>query len=500
MIGRLAWMVIALMAVAVPKGARAERTALPRSAAETQGVSSRALLAFVEAADKLGVAHSFMLVRHGHVVAEGFWEPYERDTVHEVYSVTKSFTSTAVGLALSEGKLSLATPVLEFFPEYAPSSPSKHLRAMRVKDLLTMTTGQSESSVDALRSISPEQSQVQRFLAQPVTFPPGTHFVYNSTASHVLSAIVQKVTGQNLRDYLSARLFEPLGIELPPWAATPDGVTVGSSGLSLRTEDLAKFAELYLRKGSWRGQQLVPAEWIAAATSRQVSTGPKARGDWARGYGYQFWRSTHGFRADGAFGQFALVLPEHDAVVVINSGTDDMQALLQLVWDKLLPALAAEALAPDEANVRKLEARLATLMLAPRAGPLTPSEPERFSGKRYVFSVSDGSPTEVAVAWNAAEKLATLTLLIGDKEPRIACRSGRWIKSRVALFDEQAMPLAASCAWESRDTLAVRLRFLERTWHIDYNLKFEPKQLRTRETRKYAFFPLGPFDRVGQPK
>jgi hypothetical protein len=117
-----------------------------------------------------------------------------------------------------------------------------------------------------------------------------------------------------------------------------------------------------------------------------------------------------------------------------------------------------------------------------------------------VFSVSDGSPNEVSVEWNAVDKLATLTLLVGGKQPRIACRSGTWIKSRVALFDEQANPLAASCAWTSRDTLAVRLRFPERTWHIDYNLKFEPKQLRTHETRKYAFFPLGPFDRVGQPK
>jgi CubicO group peptidase (beta-lactamase class C family) len=497
---RLIWIVLALMAAAVPKITRADAAALPRSTPEAQGVSSRALLAFVEAADKLGFTHSFMLVRHGHVVAEGFWEPYERDTVHELYSITKSFTSTAVGLAQNEGKLSLTTPVLDFFPEYAPSSPSKHLRAMQVKDLLTMTTGHTESGVDAIRDGNPAQSEVQRFLAQPVTFPPGTHFVYNSTASHLLSAIVQKVTGQNVRDYLNTRLFEPLGVELPPWAAKPDGTTVGGSGLSLRTEDLAKFAELYLRKGSWHGRQLVPAEWIEAATSRQVSTGPKARGDWARGYGYQFWRAQHGYRADGAFGQFALVLPEHDAVVAINSGTDDMQAVLQLVWDRLLPALASGASAPDEANASKLEARLGKLMLAPRAGTLTPSEAERFSGKRYVFAVSDGSPNEVSVEWNAVDKLATLTLLLGGKEPRIACRSGTWIKSRAALFDEQAMPLAASCAWTSRDTLAVRLRFPERAWHIDYNLKFEPEQLRTRETRKYAFFPLGPFDRVGQPK
>ncbi|HTU62403.1 MAG TPA: serine hydrolase, partial [Polyangiales bacterium] len=408
------------------------------------------------------------------VVAEGFWEPYERDTVHELYSVTKSFTSTAVGLAHSEGKLSLESPVLDFFPEYAPSSHSEQLRALQVKDLLTMTTGHTKSSAEAISHGDPEH-EVHRFLAQSLAFSPGTHFVYNTPASNVLSAIVQKVTGQNLRDYLATRLFEPLGIALPPWASTSDGVTFGGFGLSLRTEDLAKLAELYLRKGSWRGRQLVPAEWTVAATSRQVSTGPGARGDWAQGYGYQFWRSTHGYRADGAFGQFALVLPEHDAVIAITSGTDDTKSVLALVWDKLLPALNAEALAPDEANAGKLEARLAKLTLAPRAGTLMPSRPERFSGKRYAFSVSDGSPSEVSVEWNAAEKLATLTLLLRGQDQRIACRSGAWIKSRVALFGDQAMPLAASCAWTSRDTLAVRLRFYERSWHIDYNLHFEAK-------------------------
>jgi hypothetical protein len=173
----------------------------------------------------------------------------------------------------------------------------------------------------------------------------------------------------------------------------------------------------------------VPAKWIAAATSRQVSTGPAARGDSARGYGYQFWRSRHGYRADGAFGQFALVLPEHDAVVAITSGSDDTQAILELVWDKLLPALESQAQAPDDANARKLEARLANLMLPPRGGTLTPSQPERFSGKRYVFPESEGSPSEVSLEWNAAEQLATLTLLVQGRELRIQCRSGAWINT-----------------------------------------------------------------------
>ena len=487
-----------LIAAAGAQHARADDAALPRSAPELQGVSSRALLAFTDAADKLGTMHSFMLVRHGHVVAEGFWEPYDRDTAHDMFSVTKSFTSTAVGLAVSEGKLSVAAPVLDFFPERAPSSVSPHLQAMQVKHLLTMTTGHAEEASG--RDGDGDGDAVQQFLARPIPFPPGTHFLYNTPASHVLSAIVQKVTGQSVREYLRTRLFTPLGIELPPWAASPDGVTIGGYGLSLRTEDLAKFAELYLRKGSWRGRQLLAADWIEAATSRQVATGPSVRGDWGRGYGYQFWRSRHGYRADGAFGQFALVLPEHDAVVAITSGTEDMQAVLKLVWDKLLPALAAGTLPLDDANARRLQARLAKLMLAPRKGTLMPDHPERFSGQRYVFPDADGSPGEVSLAWNEAEQLATLTLLLHGKEQRIQCRSGAWIKARAALFDEQAIPIAASCAWSSRDTLAVRLRLCESSWHIDYHLTFDGKRLRTRETRKHTFLPQGPFDRIGHRK
>jgi CubicO group peptidase (beta-lactamase class C family) len=493
-------LVLALMVASMPNLARADessRAALPRSAPEKQGVSSRALLAFVEAADRqVGGLHSFVLVRHGHVVAQGFWAPYERDVVHEVYSVTKSFTSTGVGLAIAEGKLSLASPVLDFFPEHEPASPSAQLRAMRVQDLLTMSTGHDDSAVQALDQGLSKPS-VERFLAQPVAFEPGTHFVYNTPASYVLSAIVQKVTGLSLRDYLAPRLFEPLGIELPPWAASADGVTVGGFGLGLRTEDIAKFGELYLRKGVWHGQQLVPAEWIAAATTRQVSTGPDARGDWALGYGFQFWRSRHGYRADGAFGQFCLVLPEYDAVIAITGGTDDMQATLKLVWDKLLPALEPAALAPDEVGARKLQERSSKLMLPPLASGLTPSHPERISGKHYVFQEKDGSQTDVSLEWLGPDQPATLTLKRGGQEQRIRCRSGAWSKGRAAWREEQEGPIAASCAWMSNDTLALRLRPYERSWVVEVSLSFEPKRLRIRESRKHGFGPRGPFERVG---
>src|SRR6188508_2407642 len=203
---------------------------LARSSPEKQGVSSTELLALIDALDKeIDQMHSIMLVRHGRVIAEGWWNPYDSQTPHVLYSLSKSFTSTAVGLAIAEGKLSLDDQVLKFFPDEAPAEPSANLRAMRVRDLLRMNTGhvtepQLFGQVDSsMRSAT----WVKRFLAHPVTYKPGTHFLYNSPATYMLSAIVQKVTGQTVLDYLQPRLFAPLGIERPTWVTSSEGIDAG---------------------------------------------------------------------------------------------------------------------------------------------------------------------------------------------------------------------------------------------------------------------------------
>ena len=331
---------------------------LPRSTPEAQGVSSAGVRAFVETADQqVNVMHSFMLVRHGQVVAEGWWKPEAAEKPHVLYSLSKSFTSTAVGLAAAEGKLSVDDPVLKFFPEDAPAEPSKNLQAMRVRDLLTMSAGhQTEPKFSA------ETPWVKSFLAHPVEHKPGTHFLYNSPGSYTLSAIVQKVTGQTTLEFLRPRLFEPLGIENPEWSTSPQGVNCGGWGLFLRTEDIAKFGQLYLQKGQWNGKQLVPAAWVEMATAKQVSNGSDPARDWDQGYGFQFWRCRHGaFRGDGAFGQFCIVLPEQDAVVAITADTKDMQAEINIVWDKLLPAFQPAPLPENAEEQAKLKQTLSNL-------------------------------------------------------------------------------------------------------------------------------------------
>ena len=344
--------------LAIAPAALAGSSALPRSTPEAQGVSSAGIRAFVEAADRQVIAmHSFMLVRHGKVVAEGWWKPEAANKPHVLWSLSKSFTSTAVGLAVAEGKLSVDDPVLKFFPQDAPAEPSDKLKAMRVRDLLTMTTGHE---IEA--RFTTNAPWVQTFLAHPVPHKPGTHFLYNTPGSHMLSAIVGKVTGQTVLDYLKPRLFDPLGMENPEWKTSPQGDTIGGYGLFVRTEDIAKFGQLYLQKGKWNGKQLIPAAWVEQATSKQVSNGSDPSRDWDQGYGFQFWRCRHGaFRGDGMNGQFCIVMPEQDAVIAMTADTRDMQAQLNVVWDKLLPAFHAKKLPANKQEQLKLQETLANL-------------------------------------------------------------------------------------------------------------------------------------------
>ncbi len=324
-------------------------TPLPRSSPESQGISSDAIREFVEKVDKVNTLHSFMIVRHGHVIAEGWWKPEAAEKPHILYSLSKSFNSTAVGLAIEEGKLSLDDAVLKYFPNDMPAEPSENLKAMKVRDLLSMTCGHDAEP-------KPEKGEytVKQFLAVPVVHTPGTHFQYNSMGSYVLSAIVTKATGKTSLEYLKPRLFEPLGIENPVWQSSAEGNSLGGTGLFLCTEDIAKFGQLYLQKGMWNGKQLIPQKWVELATSRKIANDQESHAkigiDWQQGYCYQFWRCTHdAYRGDGRDGQLCVVLPDKDTVVVVTAKTNGFQDMMNAIWENLHPAFKAAAL-PENAD------------------------------------------------------------------------------------------------------------------------------------------------------
>jgi len=351
--------------VAVIPGARAANQPLPRSTPEAQGISSQAVCEFVASVDAIDTVHSFMVVRHGQVIAEGWWKPEAAGKPHVLHSLSKSFNATAVGLAIAEGKLSLDDFVLKFFPADAPADPSENLKAMKVRDLLTMTCGH-----DTEPRAPGGAPSVRQFLAHPVVHQPGTHFQYNTLGSYTLSAIVTKVTGQTTLEFLKPRLFEPLGIEDPEWPSSPEGNSLGGYGLKLCTEDIAKFGQLYLQRGKWNARQLIPAKWIEQATSWQVPNDQESHAkmgvDWQQGYGFQFWRCTHNaFRGDGAGGQLCVVMPEKDVVIAITADTGNFQGEMNALWEKLYPAFQTGALPEDATGQERLKQVIAKLEAHP---------------------------------------------------------------------------------------------------------------------------------------
>ena len=345
-----ALVLVALTACVNTTKETAEIIDLPR--AETPDSVAKAMEGFFQAAadDSMDI-HSVMIVKDGSVIYS-YWQSEGVDSVpHVLHSVSKTFTATAVGLAIADGKIALTDKVIDYFPDKLPAEVSENLKSMTVRDLLTMSCGHD---VEPSFRGAPDQDWVTAFLAHPVVHEPGTFYLYNSLGTYMLSAIVQQVTGEKVVDYLTPRLFEPLHIDKPRWEESPQGINCGGWGLYLKTEDLAKMGQLLLQKGEWNGQQLIPAEWVAEMSKKQVeSINPGTRieqaaergmtketSDWMQGYGYQMWRCRPGcFRADGARGQYIIVVPDKNAVIAITSNVEDLQGELNLVWSRILPVL-----------------------------------------------------------------------------------------------------------------------------------------------------------------
>jgi hypothetical protein len=314
----------------------------------------------------------------------------------------------------------------------------------------------------------------------------------------MLSAIVQKATGKTLLDYLKPRLFEPLGIDKPTWETSPQGISTGGYGLSIRTEDIAKFGQLYLQKGKWQGKQLVPESWVEAATARQTSNGSNPKSDWDQGYGYQFWRCRNGaYRGDGAFGQYCIVLPEQDVVIAITSGVKDMQAVLNLVWDKLAPALKSAPLPADEESRKKLQQKLKGLSLRPQEGTAAAA---KVSGKKFEFPANDRKLESMTLETDGKDGSVTLIAQVNGVEQRIVCGHGAWHKGRAAWGTLPVQPVAASGAWTDDDTFTAKLCFNETPFIFTTRLKFSGDEVRCDIESNVGFGPVKQGQLVGTTK
>jgi len=447
---------------------------LPRSSPEAQKVDPQGIVEFLQAMEKSEhEMHSIMVLRNGQVIAESWWNPYGPDFKHTMYSVSKSFTATAIGLAVGEGRLSVQDKVISFFPHQLPDSIGTHLKALNVQDLLTMSVGHVEEPTGKVVS---SDDWVKSFLKFPIPNPPGTSFLYNTAATYMLSAIVQKVSGRTLMDYLRPRLFEPLGIAGVDWESDPNGINTGGYGLRLKTEDMAKFGQLFLQGGQWQGKQLLPLGWVEEASTMKIMQDPEApqekmdQSDWLQGYGYQMWRSRYNsFRADGAFGQYILILPELDAVIVITSETKDMQGELNLVWEHLLPAFDREIQSPDPS----LKALLHDRSIAPLVDEEQPAQESLITGQHYEVAGPQHHGKE-SFSLDFKEGICELEWESAGRRHRFLFGSGKWVLGETDkkgpylvagakgyLGGLAPFKVAGSYRWIDENTLELQLRYIE---------------------------------------
>lgn len=345
---------IILFALAAIVSCAPQSLDLPRGKASKS--MDEAFAAYLEATSKAEKQemHSVMVVQHGKVLEEIWLNGGAPDLPHELWSVSKTFTSAAVGFAIDEGYITLDDKLVDFFPDKLPEVVSDNLAAVRIRDLLSMSCGHDTEPSNIVRNPGAESDWIKSFLEWPVEHTPGTYFCYNSYGTFMLSAIITKTTGQKVVDYLQPRLFDSLGIEAPTWAENPQGINCGGWGLKLKTEDLAKMGVCILNGGKYNGKQVIPADYVKQMTTKKIDCFPAgmrpeeahAKGlnadnsDWVQGYCFQMWRSRNNVvRADGAWGQYILVMPDKDAVVVTTGKIEDMQVEINFIWDYIYPQL-----------------------------------------------------------------------------------------------------------------------------------------------------------------
>jgi CubicO group peptidase (beta-lactamase class C family) len=425
-----------------------QRTLLPRSAPAASGVSSLAIGALLDRLEQKSVeCHSLMVVRHGHVVAEGWWAPYSADRPHLLYSLTKSFTSIAVGLAIADGLLALDDRVAEVLPDHVPAGISAQGRRISVHHLLSMTAGHRTDTLAEAWQLEPGDL-VKGFLRLPFATAEGTRHAYDNSAAFILARMVERVAGCGLAEFLDGRLFAPMGIDHAEWDRVGSGAAFGFHGLHLRTEAVAAFGELLLRGGRWGDQQLVPREWVELATGRHIDSRHYSEGadgpDFLSGYGYQFWISRHGFHGNGAFGQHCVVVPSHDLVVVLTSAQHEVQQaqdVLDAIWECLLPGIGQPGTTRDDEILAGRLRGLALSLVPGSAGPER-SVTATLDASAEGSALPDGTTVTVGAAGGG-------WLIRFGSLPDIEAGRGEWHES-----SPLGRPVCASGGWQGSTFVA----------------------------------------------
>ncbi len=367
------------------------RKEFERVTPESVGISSEGIARFLDSLEGGHTQmHGLMIMRHGKVCAEGWWAPFAPGTPHMCNSLTKTYMGTAIGIAVTEGLLKIEDRLVDIFPEFAPENPSPYINELTVRNVLCMGSGMTAFPPD-------DGDWVKNFIAMPLNNRPGTAFFYNSVGSTFLGKIIEKLTGKNVYEYLAEKLFVKIGID-------PDNLTYSPAPADRdmwawravsTTEDNLRLMKLYADGGVWEGERILSEEYVRLATSFQNDSASEAKGnptasDNFVGYGFQMWmcRYPGAYRADGAAGQFSIVIPSKDMIVSINEHTMQAQKTLDCVWEYLMPAVSDGELAENPDAQAALARRMRSLAVtAPEYAPY--SEGKAAASGRYI--VESGS-------------------------------------------------------------------------------------------------------------
>ena len=461
---------------------RAQVRELPRAVPEAEGVPSEAVAALFDSLMALPRTeiHSVVVVRHGKVIGEIYPKPFAPEYRHTMYSCSKTFVGAAVGLAIDDNRLRLDDRVGAFFPELLPDSVSAHLADMTVRDLLTMTSGITPDW--NMRSQTAEW--IRTYLAKPVA-EPGSKFQYDSICTYLLSAIVQKVTGETVLDYLKRRVFAPMHITEVDWEVSPEGYNTGGWGLHIQSESLAKFGLLLLNGGNWQGKQLLPAAWV-----KQMMTEHHA----GTGYGYQMWRGEYpdAWDLDGALGQYVLIVPDKDMVVVITECTL-INGINQrkLVWNRLLPKVADAPLPANAKAYARLQKQQQRISLPLAEGKASSPRAARLAKATYALADNAYGWTSVRLDFDKQSK--TVALEIGGKDgqtERLLFGHKRWLETELAGFPpysispvgcfagiDRPFHAAGSYGWTKADVLRLKVHYVDWISSLDLTLTFSAEGL-----------------------
>ncbi len=437
---------------------------------ESCGISSKNIIDFVEALCQ-GLenqeTHSFLLIRHGKLVCEGYFAPYNKNTEHMLYSISKSFASTAIGLLVDEGKIDVDDFVYTYFPELMDEDINKENLKIKIKDLLSMSFGQQGGAVHEItkrNDLAPVM--LYDFFYRAKNSECGEKFRYDSYGTYMLAAIVRKLTGMNVVEYLMPKLFEPLDIPMPFYVKDSIGNSIGYSGMRLKARDLAKVGLVYLNNGVWNGKQLVPESWIKLATQKHISTDDCATGkDWQEGYCYQFWKGRYNTtRLCGAHGQMCVIMPDYDAIFVVNSGYDNdkLSYILDSFYEKIMLKMQNEPLAEDIENFDKLEKVIKNLKITYNFSEMSPLA-HIISGKSFELSENDKYN---AVKFIFDEDKVNVTLVSDETNFEFTAGFSKAINERVSgtyvtsLKNEGDLDITVSAMWKTKKELEITLRFI----------------------------------------